>query len=125
MYLLDVNALLAWEHAASPHHSRFHDWAAKIAPKSLWTCAHTELGFLRVSMHVFEYNLAQAAKALERLKHESGGFIETAPSPRLASWASTASRTSDAYLHQIAKAHGLRLATFDLGIRGAGVVQIG
>ena len=82
-YLLDVNALLAWEHGNSPHHAVFHAWARRVGRANLWTCAHTELGFLRVSMQVFGYSLAQAAAALAELKQHAGGFVEAAPSPRL------------------------------------------
>jgi predicted nucleic acid-binding protein len=116
-YLLDVNALLAWEHTGSPHHADFHAWAKRTGRVSLWTCAHSELGFLRVSMQVFGYNLSQAAGALASLKENAGGFVDAAPSPRLPSWASAPAKTSDAYLVQVARANGMKLATFDTGIR--------
>jgi predicted nucleic acid-binding protein len=115
-YLLDVNALLAWRHARAPHHEPFHTWAARVGGESLRTCAHVELGFIRVSMQVFGYSLAQAHDALAAMKSESGGFIESAPSPKLADWAATPARTSDAYLTQLAAANGLKLATFDRSI---------
>jgi predicted nucleic acid-binding protein len=115
-YLLDVNALVAWRHARAPHHEAFHAWAARIGPARLQTCAHAELGFIRVSMQVFGYTLPQAHDALEAIKRESGGFVEAAPSPLLAAWATTPARTSDAYLVQIARANDLKLATFDSGI---------
>jgi predicted nucleic acid-binding protein len=115
-YLLDVNALVAWRHARAPHHETFHVWAARIGPARLRTCAHAELGFIRVSMQVFGYSLSQAQDALEAIKRESGGFVDAAPSPRLATWAATPARTSDAYLVQIAQVNDLKLATFDSGI---------
>lgn len=124
-YLLDTNALLAWEHSNSPHHAEFHAWAGKLGSPELWTCAHTELGFLRVSMQVFGYSLAQAAEALGSLKRQARGFVGSAPSPRLPAWASTAGRTSDAYLTQLARENGLRLATFDSGIRDPAAHLIG
>jgi hypothetical protein len=116
-YLLDVNSLVAWHHAASPHHSRFHAWAARIGRTHLQTCALAELGFLRVSMQVFGYTLGQASAELNRMKQEIGGFIEGAPSPKLPDWAVTAARTSDGYLVQLAAAHGMKLATLDAGIK--------
>lgn len=122
-YLLDTNALLAWEHPSSPHHAKFHSWAKRAGRANLWTCAQAELGFLRVSMQVFGYTLGQAADALALLKEYAGGFVEVAPSPRLPAWASTAAKTSDAYLTQIAHQNGMRLATFDTGIRDA-VVEL-
>jgi predicted nucleic acid-binding protein len=117
IYLLDVNALLAWRHSRAPHHDAFHSWAARVGPTNLRTCAHAELGFIRVSMQVFAYTLHQAQDALASIKGEAGGFVKTAPSPRLAAWADTAARTADAYLAQIARTNGLRLATFDAGIK--------
>jgi hypothetical protein len=50
-------------------------------------------------------------------KAHIGGFVDVAPSPRLPSWASTAVKTSDAYLTQVAHENGMRLATFDTGVR--------
>lgn len=115
-YLLDVNALVAWRHARAPHHEKFHAWAARVGAAQLRTCAHAELGFIRVSMQVFGYTLTQAHDALQAMRRETGGFVEAAPSPRLAIWATTPARTSDAYLVQIARANALALATFDAGI---------
>jgi predicted nucleic acid-binding protein len=123
-YLLDVNALVAWRHARAAHHQGFHAWAARVGRTNLRTCAHAELGFIRVSMQVFGYTLPQAQTALEKMKSQVGGFVERAPSPELAAWATSASRTSDAYLTQIARANGLTLATFDTGIRDPAVEVI-
>ena len=121
-YLLDVNALLAWQHGRSPHHVAFHNWAAGVKPSLLTTCALSELGFLRISMQIFGYSLAQATEALTEIKSQVGGFVTELPSPRLADWATTGGRTTDAYLMQIARAHGLELATFDRGIPGSVVI---
>jgi predicted nucleic acid-binding protein len=115
--LLDVNALVAWEHRGAPHHAHFHSWAKGTGQSNLWTCGHAELGFIRVSMQVFGYSLADATSALSAIRSHTAGFIKAAPPPKLAPWASTAGRTSDAYLVQIAVANGMKLATFDLGIR--------
>lgn len=118
-YLLDVNALIGWHHADSPHHLPFHIWADQMGRPNLHTCAHTELGFIRVSMQAFHYTLAQAQQALAATKAECGGFLVDAPSPRLADWAVSPAHTSDAYLAQLAAAHGLTLATFDRRIPAA------
>jgi hypothetical protein len=72
---------------------------------------------VRVSMQVFGYSLTQATEALAELKQHADGFIEVAPSPRLPAWASSAAKTSDAYLTQVARANKLRLATHDAGIK--------
>lgn len=112
-HLLDVNALLAWEHANSPHHATFHEWAAKLEDRQFWTCALAELGFIRVSMQVFAYDKKMAVAALLRIKSATTGFIENAPSPRLPAWVHAAGQTTDAYLVQLAKINHLKLATFD------------
>jgi len=122
-HLLDVNALIAWEHPRSPHHVAFHTWAKKQDVKHCATCALAELGFLRVSMQAFGYSGEDAKRALVTIKAQLGGYIQAAPSPvLLADWATTAAKTSDAYLSQVATAEGLKLATFDKGIPGALVI---
>lgn len=117
-YLLDVNALIAWAHVNSAAHATFHRWARSRGFKALATCAHAELGFIRVSMQGFGYTREMAETVLAEMKRHTGGFIATAPSPRLANWAKTAAQTSDAYLAQLATSAGLTLATFDRGIPG-------
>lgn len=114
--LLDVNALIAWEHRGSPHHDRFHSWVKRVGSKTLWTCALAELGFIRVSMQVFGYSLAETMTALEEIRKHTGGFVDSAPSPELADWVTSPAHTSDAYLAQIARTNGLQLATLDAGI---------
>jgi hypothetical protein len=76
-------------------------------------------------MQVFGYSLPQATDALSWLKKHAGGFVDVAPSPRLPAWASTAAKTSDAYLTQVAHENGMRFATFDSGIKGAEAELIG
>ncbi len=115
-YLLDVNALIAWAHVNSASHATFHRWARSHGFKALATCAHGELGFIRVSIQGFGYTREMAETALAEMKRPTGGFIATAPSPRLAAWAKTAAQTSDAYRSRLAASAGLTLATFDLGI---------
>ncbi len=123
-YLLDVNALLAWEHARSPHHEVFHSWVRSLEHPRFYSCALTELGFLRISMQVFDYSLPQAAESLQSIKVQLEGFIEKAPSPRLPNWASKAAKTSDAYLVQLAKDNDMRLATLDSGIKDPTALRI-
>ncbi len=115
-YLLDVNALIAWAHVNSASHATFHRWAHARGLKALVTCAHTELGFIRVSMQAFGHTREMAETALAEMKRHTGGFVATAPSPKLPVWAKTAAQTSDAYLAQLASSAGLTLATLDLGI---------
>lgn len=122
-FLLDVNALVAWGQARAPQHTVFHAWAASLSPGDFATCAHVELGFIRVSMQVFGASLPQSEKILAQMKRATGGFIATAPSPALSAWATSPGRTSDAYLLQVATSAGLSLATFDTGIPGAMLIR--
>ena len=87
------------------------------------TCALTELGFVRVSMQVFGYTRQQAAVELAQMK-KGIGFIDDAPSPKLPEWVTTAARTSDGYLVQLAAAAGITLATFDARIKDPAVTSI-
>jgi len=48
-YLLDVNALIAWRRARSPHHQRFHAWAGRVGRKRLRTCALAELAAVLIA----------------------------------------------------------------------------
>lgn len=118
-YLLDGNALIAWHHPSAADHARFHAWTRAQGFDQLATCAHTELGFLRVSMQAFRFSLADAQTALAAMKRVAGGFVEIAPSPKLPAWSAKPAQTSDAYLAQLAASAGLTLATFDAGIPGA------
>jgi len=121
-YLLDVNALVAWGHGRSPHHGAFHRWLGTVGLPQVATCAHVELGFLRISMQVFGLSAAAAQQLLGKIKGQAGGFVPAAPSPLLPPWGTSGARTSDAYLMQVAASAGLSLATFDTGIPGATLI---
>jgi hypothetical protein len=115
-YSLDVNALFASAHVNAASHATFHRRAKTHGFKTLATCAHAELGFIRVSLPGFGSTREMAETALAEMKRPTGGFVATAPPPGLPAWARTAAQTSDAYLAQLAAAAGLTLATFDPGI---------
>ena len=121
-FLLDVNALIAWHHPSAQGHAPFHAWAKAQGYAQLATCAQSELGFIRISMQAYRFSLPQAQTALAEMKRAIGGFVDSAPSPKLAAWAATAARTSDAYLTQLGTTAGLKLATFDTGIPGATLI---
>ena len=116
-YLLDVNVLVAWHHTSHPHHARFHLWAKKQNPADLTSCAITELGFLRISMQSYGYTLEKAEKALAEIEKDGISYLDTLSKPKLPRWATTGPKTTDAYLCQLAAAHGLQLATFDSRIK--------
>jgi len=89
------------------------------AAATLATCAHSELGFIRVSMQVLRLTLAEAREAQATIKKSMGGFIAEAPAPRLGAWARKATRASDVHLVQLAASAGLALVTLDNGIPDA------
>ncbi|MGH8019823.1 MAG: type II toxin-antitoxin system VapC family toxin [Opitutaceae bacterium] len=120
-HLLDVNALIAWHHPSAPDHADFHAWRRAHRGEELISCAITELGFLRVSMQAFRYTAAQAQTALESLRRHLS-YAADLPPPALPGWSNSAARTTDAYLAQVAAAHGALLATFDAGIPGATLI---
>lgn len=122
-HLLDVNALVAWWHANAQGHAAFHGWAKAQGYRNLATCAHAELGFIRVSMQVFHLSLAEAQAALVTIKRQAGGFVAQAHSPDLPPWSVQARQTSDAFLMQVAASAGLSLATFDADIPGASLIR--
>lgn len=122
MFLLDVNALLAWEHPTAHGHAAFHAWRAAHPTDELLACAITELGFIRVSVQVFSYSIAQAHEALAQRLRPHLRFLPDLPAPALPTWVMGASRTTDGYLVQVAQTHGAMLATFDAGIPGAIVI---
>ena len=125
-YLLDVNALVGWAHQGPPHYPSFHRWKISdgITPADFATCAITELGFVRVSMLRFQFDLPAAVTALAGLKAVAGGCLDHLPPPVFPPWAKTAADTTDGYLCQLAAAHGCKLATFDHGIRDPAVLRL-
>jgi len=114
-YLLDVNALLALSHAG-PFYVRMKAWELGLKAAGFHTCAITELGFLRVSMVRYKFDRPTAEKALAYAKRGITGYIDALPPPALAAWCDTHGKTTDAYLCQLAAAHGMKLATFDTAI---------
>ena len=125
-YLLDVNALVA---ALLPSHAdraRFVVWASRLQPSDLATCALTELGFIRVAMAAYGYSAADARAMLRQLARDGVAFVDRLPAPAglLPAWVEDHRQTTDGYLCAVAAAHGLKLATFDRGIRDRGVERI-
>ena len=124
-YLLDVNTLVAWAHAEpADKHARLHAWKAGIFPGDMSTCAICELGFLRVTMSTYGYDISTAEGALAKIRRDVHGYIDTLPPPRMARWVLSHKHTTDAYLCQLAAANGMRLATFDTSIKDAAVFRI-
>ena len=124
-YLMDVNTLVAWHHTIpTDKHTRIHEWRRRANPLLVSTCAICELGFVRISMSAYGYDREMAQRALERLKRDMPGYIDSLPSPVFAQWVLSHKHTTDAYLCQLAAANGMKLATFDAGIKDAAAFLI-
>jgi predicted nucleic acid-binding protein len=122
-YLLDVNALVAAIVQTHVHHAQADDWLQK---KELVLCPISELGFLRISTHPRALNLAMAVvrQALESFKRINHVEFVPADLEALKAHAQTSGQVTDSYLAELAAAKGLKLATFDAGIKHRAVELI-
>ncbi len=127
-YLLDVNVLVAWGWSDHVDHERTTAWigaARRQRATKLMTSAIPALGFVRVSVqraggHV---TIAEATETLASMVAALGAKHVLLPDDRAVrhfpAWCSSASRTTDAHLLDLATAHRAKLATLDTGIPGA------
>ena len=127
-YLLDVNVLVAWGWSDHVDHERTAAWigaARKQKATKLMTSAIPELGFVRVSVHRAGGNVtvAEATETLAGMVAALGArhvlLADDQAARQFPEWCSTASRTTDAHLLELAARHGAKLATLDTGIPGA------
>ena len=126
-YLLDVNALLALGYFHHEFHDRVARWieAEKFPP--LLTCSITELGFVRLlSQPVYGFSVAEAQTLLLETKRNSPppfSFLSDAHDVSfLPKWVKTSKQTTDGHLLELARAHGVLLATLDEKIPGAYII---
>lgn len=124
-FLLDVNALVALGFAHHEFHERVAEWLDAQKAPTLATCSITELGFVRVlsQIPVYGITVAQARDALLRLKRNRLVPFVFVPDDHdivhLPAWAKAPKQTTDGHLAELAKAHGVVLATLDRKIPGA------
>jgi predicted nucleic acid-binding protein len=127
-YLLDVNVLVAWGWSDHVDHDRTAAWIAATRRQrgtKLMTSAIPELGFVRVSVQRTpgRVTIAEAAETLAGMVAALGTrhvlLADDQAVRRFPAWCSTAARTTDAHLLDLAAAHGAMLATLDTGIPGA------
>ncbi len=127
-YLLDVNVLVAWGWSDHVDHERTAAWigaAKRQRATTLMTSAIPELGFVRVSVQRTggRVTVAEATETLAGMVAALGArhvlLADDQAVRRFPAWCSSASRTTDAHLLELATAHGARLATLDTGIPGA------
>lgn len=122
-FLLDVNALLA---SVWGHHSRHADAFAWLSGKSIVLCPLSELGFLRISSNKKAINVEmdKAREALRRFCSERQPERITDDLLALDSHPKKSEQVTDIYLADLAAKHGMKLATFDEGIRHAAIERI-
>lgn len=121
-YLLDVSVLVAWGWSDHVDHERTAAWigaARKQKATKLMTSAIPELGFVRVSVQRAGglVTVAEAAETLAGMVAALGArhvlLADDQAARRFPAWCSSASRTSDAHLLELAARHGAKLATLD------------
>jgi len=124
-YLLDVNILVAWGWMDHVDHERTAYWIREkrnICDLKLFTSSIPEIGFVRVSVQraMGRVTLSQAAKVLRGMLQSLGKSHQFLPDNLdgryWPSWCTSATRTTDAHLTELAQMHGLQLATLDANI---------
>ncbi len=130
-YLLDVNVLVAWGWSDHVAHEQTAEWIGATAGQKtsrLLTSPIPELGFVRVSVQrtAGRVTVEAAGDVLAGMLRNLGAKHAFLPDDQSASrfpeWCRQASRTTDAHLVELAKAHRARLATLDERIPGAFLV---
>jgi predicted nucleic acid-binding protein len=111
-HLLDVNVLLACLIRTHPNRAQAKAW---LAGKSIVLCPIAELGFIRISTNKKAYGLPMAGvrQSLEEFVAERKAERIPDDLPVLESHPKTSDQVTDHYLADLAKKHGLKLATLD------------
>ncbi|MBE2202908.1 MAG: PIN domain-containing protein [Chthoniobacterales bacterium] len=126
-FLLDVNVLVAWGWSDHTDHDRVVRWIAgrkKVRNAKLFTSPIPEIGFVRVSIQRSsrQITVSQAADVLRGMLKSLGAIHQFLPDDLTGTewpaWCASATNTTDAHLLELAKRHGLHLATLDAGIPG-------
>lgn len=127
-FLLDVNVLVAWGWSDHVDHERTAAWIGAVKRKKatrLMTSPIPQLGFVRVSVQRTggRVTVAEASETLAGMVAALGTqhvlLADDQEARRFPAWCSSASRTTDAHLLELAAAHGAKLATLDTAIPGA------
>jgi toxin-antitoxin system PIN domain toxin len=122
--LPDINVLLALAWSSHPHHDAAHEWFSREASGGWATCLLTQTAFLRLSLNPQIVSVAVDCRVAMNLlqglvAHPQHTYIEAAPALTAAPFDELVPRimgyrqVSDATLLHFARAHGLKLVTFD------------
>lgn len=126
-FLPDVNLLLALAWANHTHHETAHYWFNANANAGWATCILTQSGFLRLSLNPKIVGVKTDGKSVcallgKLVSHPSHTYVTHAPDlagpefHRLFSKISGHRQVTDAALLLFARAHQLKLVTFDRAI---------
>ena len=111
-WLLDVNFILASRWVTHPDHLAAKAWVDSA--DRFYTCAITELGFIRISLSAaYQATWDQVHESLEKLHARPGHQFLADDVDGIASLQTNSSDTTDAHLVTLARRHGLKLATLD------------
>ena len=116
-YLLDVNVLLAGIIETHPHYARAQAW---LKGREIVLCPIGELGFLRISSSKqggINIEMAIARAGLEKFSTERKADRIADDLPALDSHPKISTQVTDHYLADLAQKHGIKLATFDAGLK--------
>jgi len=125
--LLDVNALVALAWDSHIHHAATREWFAANAGAGWATCPLTESGFVRVSSNPIVLPSAIGvedargvlaslrAAGRHRFLVDDVSMTDGDVPPLVAH-----RQVTDAHLLMLARRHGIRLVTFDGGVRALG-----
>ncbi len=111
-YLLDVSLLVALLIKSHSHHILARAW---YSGKKVVVCPFSELGFIRVAMSpAHNFSMNDARKMLEDFYADEGAeFLAADISALQGQPAPSAGKSTDWYLANLAKAHGMKWATLD------------
>jgi len=127
MHLLDANALIALSWPAHEHHQRMLSWFSRHARQGWATCALTQAAFVRIISQpafsgralavaeiaeVLRLNMAHAAHRLVPLDFGFDEVLSVCSAGIIGH-----RQVTDAYLLTAAHRAGMKLLTFDAGVR--------
>jgi len=122
-YLLDVSTLIALVWPSHVHHAQVTSWKNG---KALAICPITELGFVRVSTGpAFNASMVDVRRALADFIHdEKPEFVPADIRALDGDPAPTSRKTTDWYLANLARKHGMKWATLDLSAKHPAAVVV-
>ena len=111
-YLLDVSTLVALLTETHAQHKLTRSW---FAGKKAVLCPFSELGFIRVTMSpAHNFTMEQARRALSDFyRDEPAEFLAADISALAGQPSPSAGKSTDWYLANLAKEHGMKWATLD------------